>query len=262
MNTLRGRLARDINDETGIVSIFDPVLCELVYRWFAPVGGLVLDPFAGGSVRGIVAEKCGLHYTGIDLSGAQLEANRVQAQAIGVAPTWIEGDARDLAVLVPGEYDLIFSCPPYADLEVYSNDPRDLSTLQYPAFIDSLRQIVASSVAMLKPNRFAVFVVGEVRSEAGTYHGLVPDTVRAFEDAGARLYNEAILVTAVGSLALRVGRPFVSYRKLGKTHQNVLVFYKGDPQRIPAELGEVLAAAYLADSLEDFTGQQAVRADD
>lgn len=35
-------------------SIFDPVLCELAYRWFSPVGGLILDPFAGGSVRGIV----------------------------------------------------------------------------------------------------------------------------------------------------------------------------------------------------------------
>ena len=33
-------------------SIFDPVVCELAYTWFAPVGGVVLDPFAGGSVRG------------------------------------------------------------------------------------------------------------------------------------------------------------------------------------------------------------------
>lgn len=30
-----------------------PVLCELAYRWFCLAGGLVLDPFAGGSVRGI-----------------------------------------------------------------------------------------------------------------------------------------------------------------------------------------------------------------
>ena len=41
-------------------SIFDPVLCELAYRWFCPPGGVVLDPFAGGSVRGIVASKLGL----------------------------------------------------------------------------------------------------------------------------------------------------------------------------------------------------------
>lgn len=33
-------------------SVFDPALCELMYRWFAPPGGTILDPFAGGSVRG------------------------------------------------------------------------------------------------------------------------------------------------------------------------------------------------------------------
>ena len=36
-------------------SVFDPVLCEVAYRWFSPPGGHVLDPFAGGSVRGILA---------------------------------------------------------------------------------------------------------------------------------------------------------------------------------------------------------------
>jgi len=41
-------------------SIFDPVLCEIAYRWFCPAGGMVLDPFAGGSVRGIVASRLGL----------------------------------------------------------------------------------------------------------------------------------------------------------------------------------------------------------
>ena len=36
-------------------SIFDPVLCELAYRWSCPQGGTIIDPFAGGSVRGVVA---------------------------------------------------------------------------------------------------------------------------------------------------------------------------------------------------------------
>jgi DNA modification methylase len=32
-------------------SIFDPALCELMYKWFCNEGGKILDPFAGGSVR-------------------------------------------------------------------------------------------------------------------------------------------------------------------------------------------------------------------
>src|SRR6185295_8430413 len=30
--------------QTG-TSIFDPVLCELAYKWFCPPGGSILDPF-------------------------------------------------------------------------------------------------------------------------------------------------------------------------------------------------------------------------
>ena len=41
------------------VSIFDPALCEVIYKWFCPENGDILDPFAGGSVRGIVANYLG-----------------------------------------------------------------------------------------------------------------------------------------------------------------------------------------------------------
>jgi DNA modification methylase len=127
------------SEQTG-TSIFDPVLCELVYRWFCVKGGSVLDPFAGGSVRGIVASYLGYIYTGIDLSQTQIEANRQQAEAIGVNPTWIVGDSRNIKELAKGEYDLIFSCPPYYDLEVYSDNPDDLSVqADYEGFISSYR---------------------------------------------------------------------------------------------------------------------------
>jgi len=56
---------------------------------------------------------------------------------------------------------------------------------------------------------------------------------------GMELYNEAILVTAVGSLPIRVGRQFDAARKLGKTHQNVLVFVKGDPRKATDAIGLV-----------------------
>ena len=72
----------------------------------------------------------------------------------------------------------------------------------------------------------------------GFYRNFVSDTIAAFEAAGTHLYNEAVLVTAVGSLPIRIGRQFGRYRKLGKTHQNVLVFHDGEPKSIPSVLGE------------------------
>lgn len=63
-------------------SVFDPVLCELVYKWFCPKNGVVLDQFAGGSVRGVIAACLGLRYFGVDLSEAQVKENKKQALEI------------------------------------------------------------------------------------------------------------------------------------------------------------------------------------
>jgi hypothetical protein len=415
--------------QTG-TSIFDPVLCELAYRWFCPPGGTVLDPFAGGSVRGIVAAMLGYEYVGIDLSERQIQANREQAEAIcgndniygdyvkvnisskwarhkfkcsldyikqvcggrccqgsdkvlisllpseeqqhidngkdvqngllqpdpktgqcpykgehglcsihgseqkpfgciaspftlnkgntlivrdrytklkchgegqpayhafrgsldllfgadeaqrivehldngggdiaanmpvqtynkikyldklkhGVVqqvsdkkmPVWHIGDSRDMDQHCSDvQADFIFSCPPYADLEVYSDDERDLSKLEYADFITAYKDIIAKAASKLRDNRFACFVVGEVRDKRGNYYGFVPDTIQAFRDAGLEYYNEAILVTAVGSLPIRAGRQFQAGRKLGKTHQNILVFVKGNAKQATQAIGDV-----------------------
>lgn len=219
------------------VSVFDPVLTELMYSWFCPAGGLILDPFAGGSVRGIVATYLGYRYIGIDLISKQVEANKVQAEAIvpDRQPKWVVWDSQHLVALLGDRIspDFIFSCPPYFDLEQYSDNPADLSNAEdYTTFMEAYWNIISQSLSLLKPNRFACFVVGDIRDKQGFYRGLVGDTVAAFDDAGAKLYNEAILVNVAGSLPVRVSSQFPSYRKLGKEHQNILVFYKGNPKKI------------------------------
>jgi hypothetical protein len=59
---------------------------------------------------------------------------------------------------------------------------------------------------------------------------LSPALSQRSRDAGARFYNEAILITAVGSLPVRINGQWSASRKLGKTHQNILIFCKGDPR--------------------------------
>lgn len=217
------------NGEESQTSIFDPNLCEIAYRWWSPIGGQILDPFAGGSVRGIVAGMLGRKYHGIDLRAEQIEANRKQAQEIkpDVTPEWVCGDSLQMVQHAPAA-DFLFSCPPYGDLEVYSDNPQDLSAMGFKAFLEAYRAIIRASVARLKPNRFACFVVGDFRDDHGIYRNFPGETVRAFLDAGCGLYNEAILATSVGSASMRVSRQFSAGRKLCKTHQNLYVFVKGD----------------------------------
>jgi len=247
----KDEVSQKITNMKGGTSIFDPVLCELSYKWFNIPNGKILDPFAGGSVRGIVAAKLGYEYLGNDLRAEQIDANRVNAFDVlgdaSVYPNWTCGDSLNIDKIA-NDYkaDLIFSCPPYADLEVYSDAKEDLSNMDYQQFIGIYNEIIKKSCAMLNDDRFAVFVVGDVRDKKGFYRNFISHTIEAFELAGMKLYNEMILVNAIGSLAIRAGKQFSAGRKVGKQHQNVLVFYKGNPKNIKQNYPE-LDLSYIND---------------
>jgi hypothetical protein len=224
------------------VSIFDPVLTELMYRWFSPKGGSIFDPFSGGSVRGIVAAKIGSSYTGVDLRQVQVDANLNQIAKVcpGASITYHVGDSLDIPDMnVGSNYDMIFSCPPYGHLEVYSDDPRDLSNMSVLDFIANYKKIISHSSKLLANNRFAAFVVGNYRDKKGRMVDFVGHTISAFEESGLSFYNKFIIVNAVGTLRLRVGAQFDASRKAGLVHQEVVVFVKGDPKQATLDLGAV-----------------------
>ena len=230
----RGNLSNDS-------SIFDPVLCELMYRWFCKDGGKILDPFAGGSVRGITASKLGFNYTGIELRKEQVDENISQSNDICKTnvPMYICGDSnKELDELPDGEFDFIFSCPPYADLEIYSDHIDDISNKNYDEFLQLYSSIINKSIKKLNDNRFAAFVVSEVRnSKTGIYRNFVSDTINCFINSGCDYYNEIILMNVLGSLPSRVGKQFSVSRKIGRRHQNILIFVKGDPKLAVSDMG-------------------------
>lgn len=226
--------------DTG-TSIFDPVLCETQYLWFTRKGDYILDPFAGGSVRGIVAVEMGRNYVGVDLRKEQIDANMRNAEecCTDTQPTWICGDSLEIDVLAAGEYDYIFTCPPYGNLEQYSDDPKDISNMDDADFDTVYTEILRKAVQMLRNDRFACVVVGNYRDKKGFLRDLVGLTVKAMESAGARYYNDFVFVTPVGSLPIRVGKAFQATRKMGRTHQYCLCFVKGDPKKAAQRLGDV-----------------------
>ena len=211
------------------VSIFDPVICEVLYNWFVPKNGTILDPFAGGSVRGIVSNHLGYNYTGVELREEQVDANIQQGiDIVGEnRPNWICGDSNQVLDGIDSQFDFVFSCPPYYDLERYCDDPNDLSNMSFNEFNDIYESIIYKSCKLLRNNRFACFVVGNCRDKNGYIMDLVGTTIKAFEKAGAKFYNDIILRNVVGSGSMRA-EGNMRYRKVVKMHQNILVFCKGD----------------------------------
>jgi DNA modification methylase len=224
---------------------------------------IIIDPFAGGSVRGLIAAAMGLRYIGVDISVEQITANLEQVPGFknryqditkghsfwNIDPEWVEGDALDLVGMdnLP-QADLIFMCPPYYNLEVYSDNPLDLSTCgSYPEFLDKMDTVLWACGERLKPDRFMVIAIGDLRDDVGFNYGLIADLIKVAQGREFGLYNEAILLTPVGSLPVRVGKQFSLNRKLGRAHQHILIFYKGDPKTIKLNFDTTIPLPTLAD---------------
>lgn len=219
--------------EDNTVSIFDATLCEKMYEWFCPKEGRILDPFAGGSVRGIVATEMGYIYNGIDLSDEQIEANKKQSSK----PIWVQGDSEwVIDTIYDNSQDFVFTCPPYYDLEKYTDNPNDLSNMDEDSFDKKYYSILNKAAKKLKNNRFFAVVVSEVREQSttgnykiGKYKGLVWKTIRACEEAGLNFYNDMILFNSQHQASRVVDTYFERNRKVASVHQNILVFVKGNP---------------------------------
>lgn len=244
----RGASAKDANS----VSMFDPFLCELMYRWFSSEGDTVLDPFAGGSVRGLTASILGRNYVGIDISSSQVSTNNEHWNYMCTKYTNIKGKATWIwedAINIDTDYraDMIFTCPPYYNIERYTNEPGDLSRIKtYDEFLEKYASILYKASICLKDNSFFVIVVSEVRADQQSiadsqYLGFVPDTIQILRNkCNLKYYNEIILENNIGSLPIRTPKSFDRTRKIGRHHQNILVFYKGDLTKIEEKYGKLL----------------------
>lgn len=219
-------------DINGGTSILDAVLAEAMVLWFGVPGGLAVDMFAGDTVFGFVAASKGMRFVGTELRQEQVDVNQGRVDAYGLDAKYICDDALNIGKHVAaGSADLVFSCPPYADLEVYSDLPNDLSNMPLDDFYRVYETVLADSYKLLKDNRFAVITVGEVRNKQGAFINLVPKTIDIMVGAGYKYYNELVLVNSAGTAPIRAANSMKN-RKVIKLHQNVLVFYKGDIKEI------------------------------
>jgi hypothetical protein len=232
-------------------SIFDSYPAETLYHWYCPAGGLILDPFAGMPIRGVVAALGGYEYLGYELDPKQVERNQEQfrqflrrldendpvSNMVGDM-TCFAGPAQEL--ISQSQVDFLIACPPYLDLEPYSKPgdlwhSDDLSNMSEEAFTKAYSAILARAFDLLKPDRFAAFIVQDIRPKKKHYlFRLVSLTEDIAERDGARLHNKAAYVTPYGTAPQRMAASFENSRILTSVHQTVLVFCKGDPKQATA----------------------------
>lgn len=227
---------KTINEGT---SNFDPVIIEVMLRWYAEDGSSIIDPFGGEQAKGFVCGKLGHKYCGIEIRQDQVDYNTDTMAAAGLSDlvSYQCGDSRNILELVDDEeFDMCITSPPYYNLEVYSKD--DLSSLgTYDQFIEMYDDILSKTASLIKPGGFFVIKVGEIRKESGEYYGFVGDTIQILKSAGLSFYNDLIIRNSVGTAAMRASNNMRT-KKVVRLHQNLLVFYKGDPSNLKSSGNE------------------------
>lgn len=232
-------------ERNGSTSTFDPFLCEILVKWFSLPGDTIYDPFAGGHVRGAVSGILGRNYIGVDINPQQVEFNqamwndiceRYDSSEFGEVE-WILGSSCDYQT--NEKANMVLACPPYYNLEIYTDNPKDISTCEtYEQFLLQYQESIQNCYTNLEDASFAVIVVEEIRDKNGIFYGFVPDTIAAFKQCGFKYYNEMILENRIMSLGVRCPKYFEQSRKVGRHHQNVLVFFKGNPKDIENKFGK------------------------
>lgn len=236
------------------VSLLDPVMAEILVLWFGIKGGKAFDPFAGDTAFGFVSSYLGMEFEGIELRKEQADHNQARCDAYNLPAKYYNDTSENMDKYIQdNSVDLMFSCPPYLDLEVYSDNPQDLSNMSHNDFFKMFEKILANTYAKMKDDSFAVICIGEVRdrkSKNGKYVNFIGKTIDIMQRAGFEYYNEIILVNTCGALPRRAAKPFASTRKIGKRHQNVLVFLKGDARKATQKLN-MLTEEEIIDASQD-----------
>ncbi len=219
----------------GNASVLDPVACEVILRFFMPrAGRRVYNPFGGGVQMGFVSGSYGYEYTSSELRQNQCDANNAICKDLNSAK-WVQSDS---SKYVPdGKFDLCFSCPPYYQVEEYldydgKSPEGELNNFKtYEEFRDTLFAGYKKGIEALNDNCFFVVMTGDSRNKAGAYYGCEAEHELFFRDQGLHIYNKIVYLECEFT-RLAHAKVTLNYRKFPKREQKILVFYKGDIQKI------------------------------
>ena len=209
---------------TGSHSVFPAPLMEwIIIRYAGPVGSSILDAFAGGPPRGVVSSFMGHRYTGFEIRQDQIDENETVIKKLGLKANYIPGDGRFLDI--DEQFDCAITCPPYYNLEVYSDQAEDISSFAtYEEFNASMWLCAQAHMKRMKPNAFVCMIVGPFRDKkTGELIDFPAHTVENFREAGFIYWQQIVLSKNFASAAKRSTNAWKGH-KLVPCHEFLLVF--------------------------------------
>ena len=219
----------------GNASVLDPVACEVILRMFMPTNGKsVYNPFGGGVQMGFITGWYGYEYLASEIRQNQCDANNAICQDFKNVK-WVKSDSSTYKP--KKKYDLCFSCPPYYQVEEYLDydgkaPEGELNSIPtYNEFRNTLFEGYKKAISVLNDNSFFVVMTGDSRDKNGAYYGCEAEHELFFRDQGLHIYNKIVYLECEFT-RLAHAKITLNYRKFPKREQKILVFYKGNMNKI------------------------------
>lgn len=245
--------ARDVRNKELHPATFPISLAKKVISLFSHKGELVLDPFVGSGTVLVAAKDLERNAIGFDLNKKYIDLcrERIKQQKLShdTKQLAIMEDARNINQYIkPGTISCLFTSPPYANLlnrarknksrrgservnnqylknEQYSQDTRDLGTLDVYEFSESMYEIFKGILPLMKPKGHCVINIADMWWE----NKRIPlhlHLTHAIERAGFELRNTIIwdrtnIVNRIGIF----GWPS-NYITMGTTFEYLLDFWR------------------------------------
>lgn len=243
--------ARDIRDKKLHPATFPISMAKKVISLFSHEGELVLDPFVGSGTTLVAAQDLNRNAIGFDLQEkyVNLSLERISMDTLfnDSLQIVVEDDANNIPLyLEPESVSLIWTSPPYANLlnrkrknksrrdreneqlnqvEQYSQDPRDLGTMEIEAYTEAMGNIFEKLLLLLKPRGHCVINVPDMwwENQRITIHVAL---INEFRKRGYELRNTIIwdrtnIVNNIGIF----GYPS-NYITMGTTFEYLLDFWR------------------------------------
>ena len=213
---------------TRALSKFNSDNCKNIINFFTSKNDVVLDPFAGRT-RAIITNELNRKYIGFELT------EKYFPQIIGKDLRVYNDDSANMDKWLDYlDYaDLVFTCPPYWNMEKYSDDPNDLSTFKtYDLFLSGCNNRLVKATKYLKEDGFLIVVLMDFRQK-GKFYSWHNDTINYFhKNTDFKLYDTILWEMSPAKRQPLYPQALLNRRMLN-THEYCLVFNK----KTQSELG-------------------------
>lgn len=232
------------------MSEFNPDLCKFIIQYWSEEGELIVDPFHGWGTRAAISNQLKRNYIGFDVSKVVNDDVKNMMATQAKAKRWFNGAGVDLlmdlrladGIKIPGiekdSVDLVFSCPPYFNIEKYESADGQLSDLNnYEEFMKLMHQGALRYFDVLKQDKYCVMVVGDWR-ENKELRLLSKDMIDAYTAAGFKMHD--FIIHKLNSAAVVGCGNFDDNNFVTKSHEYILVFRKPRDDEKPSHVKQII----------------------